>query len=342
MPKLREIGVGVENVNARDYVAQAQAAERLGFHSFWVPEDCVFPGAFSSGAAIAAATSRIKIGTGVINPYTRHPVLIAMELAALDQLSGGRAILGLGASLRLWIEEQMGIDYAQSLSALRDAVTIIRRLLAGGEVEYQGRVFRAGAGMCLNLEPERTEVPIYLATMAPKAVELTGEVADGWIPFGGEPAAVSRGHGAYSPGRGAGGPQSLADFDYSAFLLTAVAEDDRAAREAVKPVLATTLAWMANQPQQPMFTDYGLTPEDAGVIRQSYARGELRPDFVSDTMVNETGAGGQSAALSGAAGHAGRGGPDERGLFHGGRSRVRQEPGSAASDRDSRLYLSPA
>ena len=73
------------------------------------PEDYAFPGAFSSCAAIAATTSKIKIGTGVINPFTRHPVLIAMELAALDQLSGGRAILGLGASIRLWIEEQMGI-----------------------------------------------------------------------------------------------------------------------------------------------------------------------------------------------------------------------------------------
>ena len=93
MPKLKEIGLLVENVNARDYVPQAQAAERLGFNSFWVPEDYAFPGAFSSAAAIAAVTSKIKIGTGVINPFTRHPVLIAMELAALDQLCGGRAIL---------------------------------------------------------------------------------------------------------------------------------------------------------------------------------------------------------------------------------------------------------
>ena len=174
------------------------------------------------------------------------------------------------------------MSYGKSLSALRDAVTIIRRLLAGEEVDYQGRVFRASAGMRLNLEPERTAVPIYLATMAPKAVELTGEVADGWIPFGAEPVAVSRGMAQL--GRGAArADRSLADFDYSAFLLTAVAEDDRAAREAVKPVLATSLAWMANQPQQPMFTDYGLTPEDADAMRQSYARGELRPDFVSDT-----------------------------------------------------------
>ena len=78
-------------------------------------------------------------------------------------------------------------------------------MLAGGEVDYQGRVFRASAGMRLNLEPERPAVPIYLATMAPKAVELTGEVADGWIPFGGEPAAVSRGMAHIR--RAAGGPQ---------------------------------------------------------------------------------------------------------------------------------------
>ena len=286
MPKLKEIGIQVENVNARDFVVQAQAAERLGFHSFWVPEDYVFPGAFSSAAAIAAATSRIKIGTGVINPYTRHPVLIAMELAALDQLSEGRAILGLGASIRLWIEEQMGIEYGKSVSALRDTVTIIRRLLSGEEVDYQGRVYQAGAGMRLNLEPERREVPIYLAAMAPKAVELAGEVADGWLPFGAEPAAVRRGREHLRQGA-ARADRSLTNFDYSAVLTTSVAEDDRAAREAAKPALATTLAWMANQPEQPMFTNYGLTPEDVREIRQSYARGELRPDFVSDAMVDE-------------------------------------------------------
>ena len=149
-PKLQAIGIVVENVNARDYVVQAQAAESVGFHSFWVPEDYVFPGAFSSCADIAAATSRIKIGTGVINPFTRHPVLIAMELAAVEQISEGRAILGLGASIRLWIEEQMGLDHAKPLSALRDAATFIRRLLAGQEVDFEGRVFRAGAGMRLN------------------------------------------------------------------------------------------------------------------------------------------------------------------------------------------------
>src|SRR5262249_45294191 len=153
MPKLKEIGLAIENVNAHDYVIQAQAAERLGLNSFWVPEDYAFPGAFSSCAAIAVATNHIKIGTGVINPFTRHPVLIAMELAALDQLSNGRAILGLGASIRLWIEEQMGIRYDKPLAALREAVAIIRGLFAAEQLKYRGRAFTADPGIQFRLRP---------------------------------------------------------------------------------------------------------------------------------------------------------------------------------------------
>ena len=285
MPKLKEIGLMVENVNARDYVSQAQAAEQLGFDSFWVPEDYAFPGAFSSCAAIAAATSKIKIGTGVINPFTRHPVLIAMELAALDQLSGGRAILGLGASIKLWIEEQMGIRYDKPVSALRDAVAIIRGCSRAEPVEYQGRVFRAGAGMRFNLEPLRADVPIYLGATAPKALELAGEVADGWLPFGFGPEAVGRAiEHVRIGGKRAG--RNLADFGFSALIFTSVADDDQAARDAIKPTLATMLAWFANQPDLPLFTDHGLTPQDVSLIRESYARGEVRTDMVSEAMVD--------------------------------------------------------
>lgn len=285
MPKLKEIGLMVENVNARDYVSQAQAAEHLGFGSFWVPEDYAFPGAFSSCAAIAAATSKIKIGTGVINPFTRHPVLIAMELAALDQLSGGRAILGLGASIKLWIEEQMGIRYDKPVSALRDAVAIIRGLFAGEPVEYQGRVFRAGSGMRFNLEPLRADVPIFLGATAPKALVLAGEVADGWLPFGFGPEAVGRAiEHVRIGGKRAG--RNLADFGFNALIFTSVADDDQAARDAIKPTLATMLAWFALQPDLPLFTDHGLTPQDVSLIRESYARGEVRTDMVSEAMVD--------------------------------------------------------
>lgn len=285
MRKLKEIGLMVENVNASDFVSQARAAEHLGFDSFWVPEDYAFPGAFSCCAAIAAATRKIKIGTGVINPFTRHPVLIAMELAALDQLSGGRAILGLGASIKLWIEEQMGIQYDKPVSALRDAIAIIRELLAGRSVEYQGRVYRAGSGMRFNLVPLRAEVPIVLGATAPKALELAGEVADGWLPFGFGPEAVSSAIERVRIGAKRAG-RSLSDFNFSALMFASVADDDQGARDAVKPMLATILGWFASQPELPLYTDYGLTPHEVRLIRESYARGQMRTDMVSEAMVD--------------------------------------------------------
>jgi 5,10-methylenetetrahydromethanopterin reductase len=272
MPKLKEIGLLVVNPDARDYVLQAQAAERMGFNSFWVPEDYAFPGAFSCCAAAAAATSKIRIGTGVVNPFTRHPVLIAMELAALDQISDGRAILGLGASLRFWIEEQMGMRYDKPLAALKETVAIIRGLFAGEQLKYQGQVFTA-AGMRFNLQPLRAEVPIYLGATAPRALELAGEMADGWLPFGFGPQAVAPAIARIRAGAARAG-RGLAKFDFSSLIFTAVAENDGTARESIKPRLARFLGWFANQPDLPMFTDFGFTPED------------VRTDMVSEAMLD--------------------------------------------------------
>ncbi|HLK85554.1 MAG TPA: LLM class flavin-dependent oxidoreductase [Candidatus Binataceae bacterium] len=285
MSELRAIGLLVENANARDYVSQAQAAERMGFDTFWVPEDYAFPGAFSSCAAIAASTSRIKIGTCVVNPFTRHPVLIAMELAALDQISAGRAILGLGASIRLWIEEQMAIRYDRPLAALRDAVAIIRGLFAGGPMEHRGKVFSAGAGIRFNLRPPRAEVPIYLGATSPRAIELAGEIADGWLPFGFGPQAIARGIERVRAGANRSG-RALADFPFCSLIFTAVADDDRKARASIKPFIATMLGWFANQPELPIFTDHGIGPQEVNVVRQSFVRGEIRPDMVSEAMID--------------------------------------------------------
>ena len=113
MTKAVEFGLIHETTRAGDSVRHAILAEKLGFSSYWVPEDYAFPGAFSICSAIACQTERIKIGIGVLNPYTRHPVLTAMEFAALDQLSQGRGILGIGAGVKLWIEDQLGIPYTR-------------------------------------------------------------------------------------------------------------------------------------------------------------------------------------------------------------------------------------
>ncbi len=285
MTKLKRIGLITENLNARLYIAQAQFAERMGFDSFWVPEDYAYPGAFSACGAIAATTTKIKIGTGVVNPFTRHPVVTAMELAALDQISNGRAILGLGGGVKLWIEEQMGIPYGKPITALRDAVTIMRGLFAGEALDYQGKVACARAGIRFNLEPQRADVPIILGATGPKALELAGEIADGMMPVCASPEGIRKAVECVRIGA-ARAARSLATFDFSAFLVTSIGTDERAARDATKPLLATFLGWFANQPELSLFNDYGLSPADVNEIRLIYRRGEIRPEFVSEGLID--------------------------------------------------------
>ena len=105
-----------------------------GLGSLWIIEDYFHPGAYALAAAAAAVTERIAIGLGVVNPYTRHPALLAMETAALAGIAPGRVVLGLGSSNRRWIEAQMGIPFKAPLGGLRESVEIVRRLLAGERV----------------------------------------------------------------------------------------------------------------------------------------------------------------------------------------------------------------
>src|SRR6266436_7903069 len=178
--KVREFGVGFESPHAREFIALAKRAEETGFGTFWVPEDPFYRGAFTLAAAVACGTSTIKVGIGVLNPYTRHPALTAMEFAALDEVSDGRAILGIGAGLKDWIEGRLKIPYTKPTAAMRESVEIIRRFFRGEEVTNAGKVFQTER-IKMSFKPVRTEIPIYLGVLGPKNCEMTGEVADGLL-----------------------------------------------------------------------------------------------------------------------------------------------------------------
>jgi 5,10-methylenetetrahydromethanopterin reductase len=155
----------------------ARAAEHAGLGSVWVIEDYFHPGAYTLAAAAAAVTERIVIGLGVVNPYTRHPALVAMETAALAGIAPGRVVLGLGSSNRKWIEAQMAIPFKTPLGGLREGVEIVRRLLAGERVTYTGEVFSVH-DVALEAPPP-APVPILLGVKGPRALALAGEIADG-------------------------------------------------------------------------------------------------------------------------------------------------------------------
>jgi 5,10-methylenetetrahydromethanopterin reductase len=153
-------------------------AEEAGFESLWVTERYFHEETFSLLGFLAAATQRIKLGVGVVNPYTRNPALLAMASATLDRLSGGRFLLGLGRSDKPVIQGRMSILYGDSRSTLEEAATLIRSLLSGERVSSASGRFKLN-GARLATTPVQLHLPIYLAAIGAKGLRLAGAVADG-------------------------------------------------------------------------------------------------------------------------------------------------------------------
>jgi 5,10-methylenetetrahydromethanopterin reductase len=161
----------------RRCVELATAAEASGFHAVWFAENPFNRGVLPAAAACAAATRRIGMGIGVFNPYNRHPTLIAMEIGPLDELAQRRVRLGIGSGIASAIR-RMGLESDRPLAAVRDAITIVRGMLAGEEVNYTGRVFSA-LNIRLEYKALRPHMPLLMAARGDQALSLCGEIADG-------------------------------------------------------------------------------------------------------------------------------------------------------------------
>jgi 5,10-methylenetetrahydromethanopterin reductase len=177
---LPEIGIRLSGaLDPQRCVELAQAAENAGFASVWFAENPFQRGVMATVGACAAATQRVRIGVGVVNPYGRHPTLIAMEFAALNELSGGRAVLGIGSGIAAAVR-RMGFHDDRPVTALREAVAIIRAMLSGDSAELSGRVFSVGDPR-LGFRPRRPDLPIYMAAAGERALKACGEIADGLV-----------------------------------------------------------------------------------------------------------------------------------------------------------------
>lgn len=158
-------------------VELARRAEAAGVDAVWLAEGPVARDAFITLAAVATATERVRLATGVVNPFTRHPAQLAATFATLDELSGGRAAVGVGFGARDFLGP-LGFEFSRPLATAREMVDIIRRLLQREVVDLDGEKFHL-EGVRLGMRPVRTDVPLYLAATGPKMCALAGEVADG-------------------------------------------------------------------------------------------------------------------------------------------------------------------
>lgn len=173
------------NTNFGDAVNSVVEAERLGVDCVWSAEawgtDAVVPLAF-----VAARTTLIRIASGIIQITARAPAMTAMTAMTLDYVSGGRFTLGLGVSGPQVVEGLHGVRYARPLERLQETVEVIRMATRGDKVAFEGRQIvlplPGGQGKPLRIgQPPRPGLPIYLATLGPKALEYTGREADGWV-----------------------------------------------------------------------------------------------------------------------------------------------------------------
>ena len=163
-----------------DLISIAQQADRLGYHSFWTGESWGRD-AFTVLTMVACHTENLRLGTGIVTVFSRTPAIIAQTVASLDILSKGRAILGLGSSGRVVVENWHGVPFDSPLARTREYIDIIRKALAGGPVNHQGRFYQMDRFRMIS-PPVQERVPIYVASLGPKNLALTGELADGWLP----------------------------------------------------------------------------------------------------------------------------------------------------------------
>ncbi|HEX9421246.1 MAG TPA: LLM class F420-dependent oxidoreductase [Methylomirabilota bacterium] len=232
---------------ASAYVVEA---ERMGVDCLWSAEawghDAVTPLAF-----MAARTSRIRLGTGIMQAGTRTPALVAMTAMSLAAMSGERFLLGFGVSGPQVIEGWHGIRFERPVQRMREMVEIVRRATRGERLEFKGSIYElplpGGEGKALRSAAKpQPNIPIYLATLSPKSLEMTGEIADGWLgtSFMPEHARVFFDHletGARRAGR------SLASLDLQAGGVVAFSADVDRLIPPRKPGLAFSLGAMGSR-----------------------------------------------------------------------------------------------
>ncbi len=287
---------GYARSNAAALVDVVLEAERAGVDSVWSAE-AWGSDAVTSLAYLAAKTERIKLGTGIMQISARTPSMTAMTALSLNELSQGRFLLGLGVSGPQVVEGLHGVAYAKPLGRLKETVKILRMAFAGEKLKFEGEHFvlprPGGEGKALRLDHPPKHIPIYLATLAPRSLEFTGEAADGWLgtSFSPDHAEAHLAHvrrGAEAAGR------SMDDIFLNAACTVSIGEDVEALIDRLRPGVAFQMGAMGSANTNfynDAFKRAGFT-DDALAIQELWIKGrrEEAAKRVPDAMVTQFGA----------------------------------------------------
>ena len=241
-------------LTAGQQLAIVREAESAGFHSVWAAE------AYGSDTAtvlawLAANTERIKVGSAIFQMPGRTPAMTAMTAATLDNISGGRMLLGIGSSGPQVAEGWHGQPFARQLQRTREYVAVVRKALAREKLEFDGEIYTLplpdgpGKALKLTISPVQDRIPIYIAAIGPKNTQLTGEIADGWLPTFFSPEHVGEFRALLEEGAArAGGGKAIDDsFDIAPNVNVSIDEDVERARDAMRPLLALYVGGMGSR-----------------------------------------------------------------------------------------------
>ena len=262
----------------------AERAEALGYESVWVAEGHGGD-QFAILAACALRTRRVRLGTAISSVFVRTAPTIAMAAAAVDELSGGRFVLGLGSSHRVQVGPEHGVEYSKPLGRVRETVAVVRALLRDGEVGHAGETVRIER-FDLWFEPIRRDIPIYLSALFPKMTELCGEVADGVILTRGTLASAARARAHVAAGAARAGRDAAA-VEIASLLPASVASNRRDALAAARPGLAFYAGFFPRYNR--LLAENGF-PDEAAAVAKAWAADDTAgaERAVTDAMVAAT------------------------------------------------------
>ena len=256
-------------MNPREIVECIQVAEELGYESAWMAEGHAGD-QFSILTACALSTKKILLGTSITSVFVRSAPTIAMAAACVDEFSGGRFILGLGSSHKVQVEPEHGLTFSQPVQRIRECSEIVRILLRDGEVSYNGSIFNI-KHFDVGIEPLRKEIPIYLAAVFPKMLEICGEIAQGalcvWSTLDHVRSAAE--HVAAGAKRAGRDPKEV---DLATMIPCAVSDDRDKARDAMRSAVAMYAGFFPRYRR--LMAQSGFTNE-LEAIRVAWGNGDI-------------------------------------------------------------------
>ncbi len=263
-----------------EIVGLTKKAEEAGFNYCWITDHYNNRNVYSFLTAIARNTQRIELGPGVTNPYHIHPAVTASAIASIDEISNGRAILGISAGDRT-VLSSLGIELHKPLTTISESIEIVKKLLAGERANFDGKIFKV-RGARLNFKPKR-KIPIYLGAQGPEMLRLAGKVSDGVLINASHPSDLDYAVNGIKRGVDEAG-RKLEELDIVAYTSFSVADSAEKAKGAAKPVAAFIVA-----SSPPMVLErHGIAAEDAGKVRDAIASGKFGDAIagVNDAMLN--------------------------------------------------------